>query len=253
MIMRNKFWLIILTFAIVLLVACGDNKDLNNNLNNDLDGLAELNVEFEVPEILAVGETLVLEAVVTYGDELVEDADEVVFEVWEKGKKDDSDHLDSENNGDGTYIAEVTFDEDGIYEMYAHTTARGIHYMPKREVIVGEGGDYDEEHDEHHSFQTDGFDMHFMEPESPTVDEEIELMTHLMLDEEAFEDLHVRYEIWNDDVPETKDWLDVEETAAGEYTTTYTFAEPGVYNIQIHVEDDEDLHEHVEYEIEVSE
>lgn len=126
--------------ALVILAACGNNDDTNNYL----DGLVVLEVGFDVPETLEVGETLVLEAVVTYGDEIVDDADEVVFEVWEKGKQDESDRIDSKNNGDGTYTAEVTFDEDGIYEMYAHTTARAMHTMPKREVIVGEGGDYED-------------------------------------------------------------------------------------------------------------
>jgi len=252
--MRKNFPLIMIAFVLIILAACGD-KD---NSNNDLDGLAMLEVGFDVPETLEVSETLVLEAVVTYGDEPVIDADEVEFEVWERGKRDEADWLDSQNNKDGTYTAEVTFDADGIYEMYAHTTAEGLHTMPKREVIVGEGGDYDEdEHgDDHHGdhgFHTEGFDMHFMEPEDGAVDEEVELMTHITLDEEAFEDLNVRYEVWNDDISENHDWIDVDETVAGEYSATHTFSESGTYSIQIHVEDDEDLHEHATYEIEVRE
>src|SRR5690625_2695113 len=252
--MQKNFPLIMIAFVLIILAACGD-KD---NSNNDLDGLAMLEVGFDVPETLEVSETLVLEAVVTYGDEPVIDADEVEFEVWERGKRDEADWLDSQNNEDGTYTAEVTFDADGIYEMYAHTTAEGLHTMPKREVIVGEGGDYDE--DEHgdghhgdHGFHTEGFDMHCMEPEDGAVDEEVELMTHITLDEEAFEDLNVRYEVWNDDISENHDWIDVDETVAGEYSATHTFSESGTYSIQIHVEDDEDLHEHATYEIEVRE
>lgn len=248
--MRRKLLLMMLALAFTILAACGNNDDSVN----DLDELPVLDVEFDIPETLDVGETLVLQAVVTYGGELVEDAEEVVFEVWEKGKQDESDWLGSTNNEDGTYTAEVTFDEDGIYEMYAHTTARGIHYMPKREVIVGEGGDYDEEEDHaHHGFHTDGFDLHFMEPKDATIDQNVELTTHIMLDEEAFENLRVRYEIWNDDGLENRDWLDANEAVAGEYTTTHTFSEPGTYHIQVHVEDDEDLHEHATYEFEVSE
>lgn len=250
--MRRIFIFIMSIFAFVTLAACGNSNDSSNNI----DELPMLEVGFEVPETLDVGETLVLEAVVTYGDEPVKDADEVVFEVWEKGKQDESDHIDSQNNEDGTYTAEVTFDKDGIYEMYAHTTARDLHTMPKREVIVGEGGEYDEEHDVHdenHGFHTEGFDLHFMEPENVMVDQEVELTTHIMLDEESFEDLRVRYEIWNDDISENRDWLDAEEPVAGEYTTTHTFSESGIFSIQIHIEDDEDLHEHVTYEFTVSE
>lgn len=118
------------------LAACGDNEAV--------DELAMLEVEFEIPETLDVGETLKLEAVVTYGEETVTDADEVVFEVWEKDDQDNSEMIEAENNEDGTYTAETSFDDDGIYEMYAHTTARAMHTMPKREVVVGEGGEYED-------------------------------------------------------------------------------------------------------------
>src|SRR5690625_3954707 len=206
MTMRKSILFMMLALVVALFTACSNNEDLVN----DLEDLPALEVGFDVPETLDVGETLILEAVVTYGGEAVEDADEVVFEVWEKGKQDESDHLDSDNQGDGTYTAEVTFDEDGIYEMYAHTTARDLHTMPKREVVVGEGGDYEDDHDEH-GFHTEGFDMHFMDPEDATVDENIELVTHITLNEADLEDLQVRYEIWNDDISENHDWVDAGE------------------------------------------
>ena len=248
MTMRKSILFMMLALVVALFTACSNNEDLVN----DLEDLPALEVGFDVPETLDVGEKLILEAVVTYGGEAVEDADEVVFEVWEKGKQDESDHLDSDNHGDGTYTAEVTFDKDGIYEMYAHTTARDLHTMPKREVIVGEGGDYEDDHDEH-GFHTEGFDMHFMDPEDATVDENIELVTHITLNEADLEDLQVRYEIWNDEISENHDWVDAEEDASGEYSASHTFTEPGTYSIQVHVEDEDDLHEHATYEVEVKE
>ena len=30
-----------------------------------------------------------------------------------------------------------TFDHDGVYYMFAHTTARGLHTMPKQKLTVG--------------------------------------------------------------------------------------------------------------------
>ena len=39
---------------------------------------------------------------------------------------------------DGVYEANFTFDHDGVYYMFAHTNARGLHVMPKQELIVGE-------------------------------------------------------------------------------------------------------------------
>jgi len=45
--------------------------------------------------------------------------------------------IDGEFTEDGVYTAEYTFDHDGVYYMYAHTTARGMHVMPKQQFIVG--------------------------------------------------------------------------------------------------------------------
>src|SRR5699024_12454234 len=98
MTMRKSILFMMLALVVALFTACSNNEDLVN----DLEDLPALEVGFDVPETFDVGEKLILEAVVTYGGEAVEDADEVVFEVWEKGKQDESDHLDSDNHGDGT-------------------------------------------------------------------------------------------------------------------------------------------------------
>lgn len=134
--MSKRIGLFAVAITIMLLSACG---------GNDADELLMLEVDFPVPEEADVGEMVELKAIVTYGDESVTDADEVVFEVWEKGKKDESEKIDAKNHEDGTYTAEYTFDHDGIFEMYAHTTARDLHTMPKKEIVIGEGGDYEDE------------------------------------------------------------------------------------------------------------
>ncbi|MEI3612033.1 FixH family protein [Pseudogracilibacillus sp. SO30301A] len=104
--------------------------------------------------------------------------------------------------------------------------------MTKKEITVGEGGDYDhEEHgeDEHgdHGFHTEGFDMHFMEPENVTTGEDTELMVHLMMHEDALEEAEVRYEIWQDDVEDSTEWVDAEEINTGEYIAQHSFEEAG--------------------------
>lgn len=45
--------------------------------------------------------------------------------------------IEGKLDADGVYKAETTFDHDGVYYMYAHTTARGLHIMPKQQIIVG--------------------------------------------------------------------------------------------------------------------
>lgn len=130
----RKFFLFMLALTIVILTACGENKDEEAE---NLDELKALEVEFEVPETAEVGETILLKAIVTYGDEKVEDADEVKFEYWEGENEDDSTTIESTNNGDGTYTAEMTFEREGVFSIYAHTTARDMHTMPKKTITVG--------------------------------------------------------------------------------------------------------------------
>src|SRR5690625_405360 len=169
--MRKTFSILIMVCFISVLVACG-----NEGVNDNDDDFFMLEVDFEVPEHAEVEESIELKATVTYGEELVTDAHEVVFEVWEKGDQENSEMIEADNNEDGTYTANVSFDHDGIYEMFAHTTARDQHTMPKKEIIIGEGGDYDEVEN---SFHTEGFDMEFVEPMDVKEGEEVELIVHL--------------------------------------------------------------------------
>src|SRR5690625_4051514 len=186
--MRKNWLIVTLILVLSLLVACG-NED-------DLDDLTTIDVDFDVPETAEVNETITLKATVTYDDEPLIDARQMDFERWERGKRDDGEWIEGENHGDGTYTIEMTFYRDGIFEMYAHTTAHSQHAMPKREIIVGEGGDYDDV-DDSHEFHTEGFDMYFINPEDATVSTDTELIVQLMMHEEPFQNADVRYVIWN--------------------------------------------------------
>lgn len=243
----KKFLIVLTTLLLAMLAACSGN---DNNESAETDELLMIEVDFIVPEQVDVGETVELKAEVTYGDELVTDA-KVVFEVWELGDEENSEKLDGTNNDDGTYTVDYTFDRDGIFEMYAHTDAKHQHVMPLKQITVGEGGEY-EDVDGHVAFHTEGFDLHFMNPESVQVGEEMELTAHITLHDEPLENAQVRYEIALTDSEETT-LLDGELLNDGSYSATHTFDEAGTYSIQVHVEDDADLHEHATYEIEVTE
>lgn len=128
--MKSKIWMFILISVMTLLTACSNNDGGSAELKM-------LEVEFEVPKTAEVGETIELKAIVTYGGESVMEADTVKFEYWKKGKKDKSSMVKATNNGDGTYTAEVSFNHDGVYEMFAHTTAKQMHTMPKKSITVG--------------------------------------------------------------------------------------------------------------------
>lgn len=122
--------------AAVLAVGCGAEDDAVDTLGNG-EVPVEVIVEVLTPEKLNAGEATTLEVKVTQGGEVVNDADSVDFEVWESGLREEGTMLDGELTEDGVYAAQYTFDRDGVYYMYAHTTARGMHVMPKQQFIVG--------------------------------------------------------------------------------------------------------------------
>src|SRR5699024_12829847 len=120
---------IVMVGTIARVAACGDHS-------NDSEELKMLEVDFGVPETAAIDEDVELKATVTYGDEQVTDADQMEFEYWPEEDRDDSTFIDGENNEDGTYTAEVSFEEDGVYEIYAHTTAKALHTIPKKSTEI---------------------------------------------------------------------------------------------------------------------
>ena len=131
-----KKWIFITVAISFFLFGCGDD-------NSEVDTLdsgkmpAEVMVEIQTAEQLSVGETVQLSAKITQNDEAVNDADEVKFEVWESGLRDNGEMLEGKLSEDGVYVVDYTFDHDGVYYMYAHTTARGLHVMPKQKLVVG--------------------------------------------------------------------------------------------------------------------
>ncbi|MEK5441186.1 FixH family protein [Fredinandcohnia sp. FSL W7-1320] len=254
--MKRKTGMLLFVLITGLLAACG-NEDKNEEKDQMSQELVPLEVEFIVPEKAEAGEKVLLKAVVTYGEEKVKDADEVKFEYWETGNQGDSTMVESTNKNDGTYIAEVTFDHDGVYEMYAHTTAKDMHTMPKKSITVGEGANAAHEEEQHENVEghdhghNEGLSMHFMNPEDIKANQEIDLAVHLQLDNEPLTNAKVRYEIYKEG-SEKHDWVDTKEATSGQYTSSYSFKQDGTHTIVIHVENDNGLHEHEEHKVEVS-
>lgn len=130
---------VIISLALLVaftLVGCGEKEDTHTSTSHQ-GTLEEVFVEIQTPKELPVGEDIVLSAKVTQNDEAVDDAESVKFEVWESGLRDEGHMVEGKLTEDGVYEAEFTFDHDGIYYMFAHTDARGLHVMPKQELTVG--------------------------------------------------------------------------------------------------------------------
>lgn len=245
--MKKMRGLFLTVFVLVMLAACGNNEQ---PVNKSDEMPQPLQVDLTVTEQVEVNGAVNMAALVTQGDEKVEDASEVVFEIWEEGKKEESSKIDAVNEKEGMYTAETSFDHDGLFHVQVHVTARDMHTMPLKEVTVGNGGHYEDEEAPDHA-HAEGFSMHFTKLENVKAGEPIDLSVHLEMDGAPLEKARVRYEIWDETNPEQHDWVDVGESAAGEYVVDYTFAGEGKFTIQIHVEDDQGLHEHEEHQLDI--
>jgi len=129
-----KKWILSLLAVPALIVGCNEEVD-TNEAGSDMPQLVEVTILTEDKQ--PVGEKVKLAAQVKQGGEFVEDAEEVKFEVWESGMREDSVMLDGVLTKEGTYEVDFTFDHDGVYYMFAHTTARGMHIMPNIKLIAG--------------------------------------------------------------------------------------------------------------------
>ncbi|HEX7064652.1 MAG TPA: SCO family protein [Bacillales bacterium] len=87
------------------------------------------------PGKIQAGKPMEIRAAVSQGGRKVNDAEEVMFEVWAKG---DAKHqmFHGKSEGDGIYAIQKTFKSPGIYYVMSHVTARGQHIMPKKKIIV---------------------------------------------------------------------------------------------------------------------
>ncbi|AXH99563.1 hypothetical protein DV702_07250 [Sporosarcina sp. PTS2304] len=234
------------------LTACGQEDEVPTEA-----ALPEpIEVELTVPESADVMAPVTLTTLVTQGEEKVEDATEVEYEIWLEGKKDDSIHVETTNDKEGIYSAETTFESDGIYHVQVHVTAREMHVMPEKKIQIGDAvaSDQAEVHesrdatDDHHHESTEGLSVHFMQPKEVQVSEKTELMTHVQLEGKALEQTKIRYEIANS--AHDVQWVETEETKPGEYTANHSFESAGTYTVTIHIENDT-IHEHEDHTIEV--
>lgn len=119
-----------------MLAGCGMEEESADNVTAAEQEVQGLEVEVLTEPKGETGEWT-LEAYVSQGGEAVNDADEVKFEIFEAGKKDESVKIDYTDVKDGVYSIEHTFQEDGVYYFIPHVTARSLHTMPTQQVIVG--------------------------------------------------------------------------------------------------------------------
>jgi len=232
--------------AALMLGACGTNEEPKPTTADEVPEIVE--VDLLVPETATAGEVVVLTATVTQGEEIVEDANEVKFEIMNltSGEKEE---IEASLNEEKQYAITYTFETNGTYDITSHVTARDMHTMPTKQVTVTGGEEAEhpattEEHshgDDHH--HSNGATIEFVDG-TATVGEAVLLASNVSLSDAPLEGARVRYEIWRSD-NDHHTWLEAPEEEAGVYQTEFTFTESGTYEIQVHVTKGDDIHDHV--------
>ncbi|WP_096440096.1 FixH family protein [Alteribacter populi] len=236
----------LLSFVLVstLMVACGQDEEQNQS--SDIpESFEPIEVEVQMDEEGEQGEWA-LEALVTQEDQPVNDANEVTFEVWKQGEKEGSDMIDHEDVNEGVYSVSYTFEEDGIFFVTPHVTARGMHVMPTHEIAIGNVEDEATEGEDHESEAGDHHHSDIVEVESNLgeISQDAEVELTISQEGEALEDARVRLEVWQHG-DEMREWIDAEDEGDGQYAASHQFDETGDYHVIIHIENEE-LHEHLE-------
>ena len=234
--------------TVLILGACGETEKHTNHDATSSDEVPEIvEVELTVPETALAGEAVTFTAKVSQGDEIVEDADEVKFEVHNlsSGEKE---MIEASLNEDKLYTIDYTFKANGTFDITSHVTARSMHTMPYKQISITGGEEtvtvpdsaaHDDVEGHHGSKATIDFNEG-----TTTVGEAVMLETKISLSDVPLEGARVQYDIVRSDA-EHHTWLEAPEEKAGVYQTEFRFTETGTYNIEVHVTKGDDLHEHV--------
>ncbi|KON86423.1 hypothetical protein AF332_06030 [Sporosarcina globispora] len=241
----------------LVLSGCSQSEEEKPAKNDEVPQIIEAVIQ--VPETLNPGEEAQLAVTVRQGDEAVTDADEVKFEIWKEGQKENSEMAEAKHDSEGKYTADHTFAEEGLYYVQSHVTARSQHTMPMVSVQVGEVKAEDTEHG--HEQEKNGHEegnshshggevsIELQAPDQPHLNEQTALSVILEKEGEPLKEAKVKLEISLNGA--TPQWVNMSENETGKYTADHQFKEAGTYIITTHVEKGDDIHEHTETELTV--
>lgn len=254
-----KKYLIVFISLFFMITGCANSEsEVNKEEEPEL-----LEVDLSAPEDILVGNEVVLAAEVTQGEEKVEDADEVKFEVRKVGDE-DSEMMGASHQGKGIYQIKKTFKEGGEYLVTAHVTARSMHNMPSEKITVGDpaetGSETAHQHndttDSHENGETTEADHHHSKVsidldtnQDIKVNQKVTLSAQIKNEDQPLTGAAVRFEIWHDE-NHNHEFVDGTEIENGVYIYEKAFPKSGTYHIKVHVEKGE-IHDHKEEEITV--
>nr|WP_263326094.1 FixH family protein [Neobacillus sp. Marseille-Q6967] len=151
--MKKLLWISLALMCLPVISACNNNQPAE-----DVPEMIE--VELTVtPEKGNMNEPVVFEAKVTQGDEAVEDAESVKFEIW-RAHDEKHEKMDVKHAKNGIYRLEKTFQKEGTYYIISHVTARDMHNMPKKVFVIGSPSEPEDPNETKHSMEDMDMEEH---------------------------------------------------------------------------------------------
>ncbi|EZH64577.1 hypothetical protein DH09_18780 [Bacillaceae bacterium JMAK1] len=118
-----------------ILFGCS-NEEVDNSATNEMMEIVEVDVLFD-HEFEETGNHE-LTVRISQGDEAIENAQHVDFEIWKADERADGDIVSASHAEDGVYEIKYTFNESGAYFVQTHVTAKGYHVMPLKGILIGD-------------------------------------------------------------------------------------------------------------------
>ncbi|USK34563.1 FixH family protein [Bacillus sp. F19] len=131
--MKRKIPYFLMLILILFLTGCAANTD--QFIEKETPKIVE--VDIQLPETITSNHDNTFKAVITQSSIPVEDADEVMFEIWKANEKEKAVMIEASYDKNGIYKAKSSFEDDGVYFIQTHVTARDMHVMPKQQFAVG--------------------------------------------------------------------------------------------------------------------
>ncbi|WP_227935691.1 FixH family protein [Alkalihalobacillus deserti] len=234
----KKIWYLPLLVTL-LLTACGQEEQVGAG---NMDKLTPIDVELSVPETAEIGESVIFSSAVTQGEDLVDDANEVGFEIWLEGEREQSDLIVADRQDGHVYFIEYAFAESGIYHVQTHVTARGLHRMPTAQIQVGDAEENNDRQVDVHQHQHQHSDVNIEK-----VLKKDRLIISVEVDGSPYKGGRVALEM-SENKEEQAKWIDLIEGADGQYVLSNIDDFSGMYYAILHIEDD-NIHEHVDIEL----
>ncbi|WP_026690875.1 FixH family protein [Alteribacter aurantiacus] len=245
--------MIIFTAVVLLIIGCSDDPVTEET---EAQSGERINVRMLYDDEVRPNEETTLRVQVQQAGEQVDDAEEVIFEIWPHGRSYESVELEAEHAGEGIYESEHTFDEENLFYVQPRVSARNRQSMTLSELIVGDflirSENMELEEGEGEGELPEDFIAFFGVDRDLVAGEPSILTVQANYEKEPWTDGEVLIDIKKDDgSPET---FETVESEPGVYQLEHIFNDGGAYDIVIHFhDDDQELDAQIKDKLEVYE